>query len=250
MGNARFGSTTSDFYRERILFPFFNPYLKQEGELSLPEAYVFETGANRWRTFERWPPASARDKTLYLRQLGGLSFDPPEAGEEDFGEYVSDPHKPVPFIQDTSTEMTREYMTDDQRQASRRPDVLSYQTKVLEEDLTLAGPIQVDPGPPQKFLLSAQVSVVPARTRTQVTATLTDAVGNGIVDKDVTLQILSGGGNFEIGLGAHVSLFDDLLSIGYGYNLLADNDHTYYYLGIGVLEAINTVGGLVSGAPR
>ena len=144
LGNARFGTTTSDFYRERILFPFFNHHLKQEGELALPEAYVFETGANRWRTFGQWPPASVREKTLYLRQRGGLSFDPPQAGEEDFGEYVSDPHKPVPFIQDTSTEMTREYMTDDQRSASRRPDVLSYQTNVLEEDLTLAGPIQAE----------------------------------------------------------------------------------------------------------
>ena len=144
LGNARFGFTTSDFYRERILFPFFNYHLKQEGELALPEAYVFETGANRWRTFERWPPASAREKTLHLRQRGGLSFDPPQTGEEDFGEYVSDPHRPVPFTQDTSTDMTREYMTDDQRSASRRPDVLSYQTNVLEEDLTLAGPIQAE----------------------------------------------------------------------------------------------------------
>ena len=142
LGNARFGSATSDFYRERILFPFFNYYLKQRGELALPEAYVFETGANRWRTFEHWPPASVRERNLYLRQRGGLSFDPPQTGEEDFGEYVSDPDKPVPFIQDTSTEMTREYMTDDQRAASRRPDVLSFQTEVLEEDLTLAGPIQ------------------------------------------------------------------------------------------------------------
>ena len=144
LGNAHFGSATSDFYRERILFPFFNHYLKQEGELALPEAYVFETGANRWRTFEQWPPTSVRERTLYLRHSGGLSFNPPQPGEEDFDAYVSDPHRPVPFTQEISTEMTREYMTDDQRAACRRPDVLSYQTGVLEEDLTLAGPIQAE----------------------------------------------------------------------------------------------------------
>ena len=144
LGNARFGFNTSDFYRERIIRPFFRYHLKGEGEADLPEAYVFETGANRWRTFDSWPPPSLKPYRLYLRGQGKLSPQPPETGQEGFDEYVSDPAKPVPFSQDISPGMTREYMTDDQRFAARRPDVLAYQTPVLEQDLTLAGPLEAE----------------------------------------------------------------------------------------------------------
>ena len=99
LGNARFGYDTSDFYRERIIRPFFRYHLKQEGKADLPEAYVFETGANRWRTFDSWPPPSVKPHRLYLRSQGQLSPQPPETGEEGFDEYVSDPAKPVPFSQ-------------------------------------------------------------------------------------------------------------------------------------------------------
>ena len=144
LGNARFGYDTSDFYRERIIRPFFHHHLKQEGKADLPEAYVFETGANRWRTFESWPPPSLKPHRLYLRAQGDLSPQPPESSEEGFDEYVSDPAKPVPFTQDISPGMTREYMTDDQRFAARRPDVLAYRTPVLDQDLTVAGPLEVE----------------------------------------------------------------------------------------------------------
>ena len=144
LGNARFGFDTSDFYRERIIRPFFRHHLKGEGKADLPEAYVFETGANRWRTFDSWPPPSLQPHRLYLRGQGNLSPQPPETGQEGFDEYVSDPAKPVPFSQDISPGMTREYMTDDQRFAARRPDVLAYQTPVLEQDLTLAGPLEAE----------------------------------------------------------------------------------------------------------
>ena len=66
------------------------------------------------------------------------------SGAPAFDEYVSDPAKPVPFIEDIAIGMTREYMTDDQRFAARRPDVLSYTTAVLAEDVTLAGPMLAD----------------------------------------------------------------------------------------------------------
>ncbi|MBM3834626.1 MAG: CocE/NonD family hydrolase [Verrucomicrobia bacterium] len=144
LGNARFGFKTGEFYREQIEFPFFEHHLKGKGNARLPEAYVFETGANRWRTFDHWPPRTLEEKTLYLGKEGRLSFEPPQDPGEAFDEYISDPAKPVPFTDDTAIGMTREYMTDDQRFASRRPDVLVYQTDVLENDLTLAGPIQVD----------------------------------------------------------------------------------------------------------
>lgn len=144
LGNVRFGFKTSEYYRENIEFPFFNYHLKGKGELRLPEASVFETGANRWRSFDHWPPKEQREKNLYCAANGALVFAAPTEAGEAFDEYISDPAKPVPFTEDTATGMTREYMTDDQRFAARRTDVLVYQTDVLAEDLTLAGPIQAE----------------------------------------------------------------------------------------------------------
>lgn len=140
LGDVRFGSKTGVFYRENIELPFFNFYLKDKGTSKLPEAYVFETGSNKWRIYEQWPPANAETKNLYFDSQGKLSFTTP-VDSKGFDEYVSDPSKPVPFISNISIRMTREYMVDDQRFASRRPDVLVYQTPPLTEDLTVAGPL-------------------------------------------------------------------------------------------------------------
>jgi hypothetical protein len=120
---------------------FFQHFLKDEGEMTLPEAYVFETGENRWRTFPDWPPPETREGFLYLREDGGLSFDPPTAATGALDTWVSDPWNPVPYTQDITIGMTREYMTDDQRFAARRPDVMTYQTDVLQEPVTLVGPL-------------------------------------------------------------------------------------------------------------
>ncbi len=141
LGNARFGSPTSTFYQENIELPFFNYYLKDKGELKLPEAYMFETGANQWRTFANWPPKAAHMESFYLQDGGKLAFAAPKTTAMAFDEYISDPNKPVPFINQTAIGMTQEYMTDDQRFAATRPDVLVYQTDVLTEDVTIAGPI-------------------------------------------------------------------------------------------------------------
>ena len=140
LGDVRFGAKTSVFYRENIELPFFNYYLKDKGELKLPEAYVFETGSNKWKTYDQWPPANARTASLYLNANGKLSFTAP-ADSNAFDEYISDPARPVPFINNINIGMTREYMVDDQRFAARRPDVLVYQTDVLTEDMTVAGPL-------------------------------------------------------------------------------------------------------------
>ena len=140
LGDVRFGGKTSVFYRENIELPFFNYYLKDKGELKLPEAYVFETGSNKWKTYDQWPPANARTESLYLNANGKLSFTAP-ADSNAFDEYISDPARPVPFINNVNIGMTREYMLDDQRFAARRPDVLVYQTDVLTEDVTVAGPL-------------------------------------------------------------------------------------------------------------
>jgi uncharacterized protein len=142
LGNVQFGSKTSEFYRENIELPFFNFFLKDKGENKLPDAYVFNTGANRWFTMPEWPPKTVEARSAYLDASGKLSFAPPAAANS-FAEYVSDPAKPVPFIDYTAIGMTREYMTDDQRHAARRPDVVVYQTEPLTEDMTVAGPIKV-----------------------------------------------------------------------------------------------------------
>jgi putative CocE/NonD family hydrolase len=141
LGEVRFGSKTSLFYRENIELPFFNYYLKDKGEMKLPEAYVFETGSNKWKTYDQWPPATAHAESLYINAKGKLSFAAPAESASPFDEYISDPARPVPFINGINTGMTREYMVDDQRFASRRQDVLTYQTDVLSEDITVAGPL-------------------------------------------------------------------------------------------------------------
>jgi putative CocE/NonD family hydrolase len=144
LGNVTFGSPTSTFFQSDIELPFFNQYLKGKGDAHLPEAYVFETGGNHWRQFGHWPPKETEKKTIYLRDGERLAFEPAADDSEACDVYVSDPNKPVPFSEAIAIGMTTEYMTDDQRFAARRPDVLCYQTEVLAKDITLAGPLHAD----------------------------------------------------------------------------------------------------------
>ena len=139
LGDVQFAAKTSEYFRAAIQFPFFEYYLKGKGT-GLPKAWVFETGTNVWRKYDGWPPAQGRAKTLYLHAQGKLSFEPP-AENEGLDEYVSDPGHPVPFINYMATAVPQRYMTDDQRFAARRPDVLVYQTEPLEEDVTISGPV-------------------------------------------------------------------------------------------------------------
>jgi putative CocE/NonD family hydrolase len=142
LGHVRFGGKTSVHYREEIEFPFFAHHLKDRPDPHLAEATLFETGKNVWRKFDVWPPKDRVAKLLYFRAGGKLSFDPPDADRSDaFDEYVSDPAKPVPYISGRSAGMTREHMVDDQRFAATRPDVLTYRTEPLPEDVTIAGPV-------------------------------------------------------------------------------------------------------------
>jgi len=144
LGDADFGFDTSKWFQEHVDLAFFNHFLRDGEDPGLPEALMFETGANRWRRFDAWPPAERTSRKLHLRAEGELSFDATEA-EEDAGDaYISDPAKPVPYTAEITLGWTRDYMAEDQRFAARRPDVLVYQTEVLEQDLTLAGPIQAN----------------------------------------------------------------------------------------------------------
>ena len=142
LGNVHWGSNTTDRYRAAEL-EFFNFYLKDEGELNLAEAQMFDTGALEWREFDAWPPANVEPAALYLHPGGGLAFEPP-TGSDSYDEYVSDPDRPVPYTEDVHLRRTTEYMTDDQRFAARRPDVMVYTSDILTGPVTLAGPIAAD----------------------------------------------------------------------------------------------------------
>lgn len=146
LGNIAFGSKTAAFYRAEIEFPFFEKYLKDASAAAPAEATVFETGSNVWRTFDVWPPRNTKPRTLFLREGSKLDDAPPTQTLADnaFDDYVSDPAKPVPSTETIAPGMPIEYMTDDQRFAARRPDVLVYQTAALTEELVLAGPLQVN----------------------------------------------------------------------------------------------------------
>jgi uncharacterized protein len=141
LGRANFAANTGDFYRKNMVFPFFEQYLKGNGDAKLPKAYVFETGTNVWRQYASWPPKNTETKTLYLHGKGLLSFEPPKEEGADYDEYVSDPNKPVPFVNYVAQNVPQEYMVSDQRFAASRTDVLTYQTDVLQEDVTIVGPV-------------------------------------------------------------------------------------------------------------
>jgi putative CocE/NonD family hydrolase len=141
LGNLIFSVKTGEFFREQIQFPFFEQHLKDR-PANLPEAYMFATGINEWRRHDTWPPAGARALTLHLGGGGRLSAAAP-SGEGAFDEYVSDPNRPVPYVGYVAGGMTADYMTEDQRFASTRPDVVTYAGDRLEEDLLVAGPIKV-----------------------------------------------------------------------------------------------------------
>lgn len=143
IGNAWFGSDTSKWFQETIELPFFNYYLKSKGSFSAGAATMFETGTNRWRTFDAWPPSSAKSSTLYFHPEGRLESGLSSGGSAESTEWISDPNKPVPYTMDISLGYSRNYMTEDQRFASSRPDVIVFQTDALSEDLTISGPLDV-----------------------------------------------------------------------------------------------------------
>jgi putative CocE/NonD family hydrolase len=139
LGDVQFDAKTAAYFRANVQFPFFEHYLKGKGAAQ-PKAVVFETGANVWHRLDTWPPKAASTKTLYFHADGQLSFDAP-TGAESKDEYLSDPAHPVPFVGYTTDTVPQRYMVDDQRFASYRPDVVTYQTEPLAEDVTIAGPI-------------------------------------------------------------------------------------------------------------
>lgn len=142
-GDISFGQPTSTWYQKNLEFPFFMQYLKDASDAKIAEANIFITGSNEWKGFATWPPKNTENKTLYFQPEGKLSFQKPTASNS-YNQYETDPANPVPYQDGVQARRTREYMIDDQRFAARRPDVQVFQTEVLEEDFTLAGPINAN----------------------------------------------------------------------------------------------------------
>jgi putative CocE/NonD family hydrolase len=160
---------------------FFNHYLKGEASSEMAEATVFVTGSNEWRNFDNWPPKNIVEKNLYFQPEEGVSFEIPKI-INSFDEYVSDPMKPVPYTQDIHTGRTTQYMTDDQRFASRRPDVMVYQTNILDEDITFTGPVAADlfvstSGTDADFVVKL-IDVLPADTKAPDSADIKVPLGD------------------------------------------------------------------------
>ena len=142
-GPLSFGQNTAKYFRDNLETKFFSYYLKDKGDFKPAEATVFNTGTNAWKTYDAWPPKTVKAQTFYLQESGKLALTKPTAAES-LNEYVSDPTNPVPYTNGVYAHRNNEYMIEDQRFAAARPDVLTFQTEPLPEDLTLAGPLTAD----------------------------------------------------------------------------------------------------------
>lgn len=141
LGAVSFAGKNSEYFNDQVLLPFFQQYLKDAPDAKLPKALMFETGTNVWRRYDTWPPRNAQAKNLYFAAGGKLTFAPPSEAAGAYDEYVSDPNRPVPFVETEATDVPQEYMDADQRFAAKRPDVLVYVSEPLVEDVTVAGAV-------------------------------------------------------------------------------------------------------------
>ena len=147
LGAYDMGSNTAQYFQQNIQKKWFDHYLKGKDEGAFAEANVFQTGTNQWKTYTSWPPKEATIKRLYTAAGGKVSFDKPTDAGNAYDEYVSDPAKPVPYrsrpIEQTYGENSRWYpwLTEDQRFVDGRPDVATWQSDTLTEDITVTGSI-------------------------------------------------------------------------------------------------------------
>lgn len=142
LGTAYFGQKTGEYFRANMEVPFFSHFLKDKGDIAaIKEVNLFDTGSHEWRGMTDYEPTSSTDTALYLTEKGGLSFALP-ASTGGFDQYVSDPAHPVPYTQKITSNYPRDFMTEDQRFAATRPDVLVYRTEVLNDDVTVIGDIK------------------------------------------------------------------------------------------------------------
>jgi putative CocE/NonD family hydrolase len=153
LGPLDFGADVSKDFRAREERGWYAHWLHDGPPHGLPEATIFETGTNQWRRYDAWPPTTGTTpRRLYLRDGGVASFDPPPdapAAFDEFDEFVSDPANPVPYrrrpigptYQGTGWS---EWLTEDQRFVDHRPDVLTWQTGVLDDDVVITGDVAAE----------------------------------------------------------------------------------------------------------
>ncbi len=148
LGNITFESPTGDYYRQEVEAKWFAYHLKGKGKWDYQEALMFETGSNKWTQYNTWPPVKETEvRNLYFREGGKLSFEKPGETEPAYDAYISDPGKPVPYVsrpisgfwQETTAKAL--WKVADQRFADGRPDVLTWESEPLTEDITIAGDI-------------------------------------------------------------------------------------------------------------
>ena len=150
LDDISFGSDTGVYFRQNIEAPWFAFWLKDKGKLPLKEALLFQTGSDTWTAFDSWPPREAQTRNLYFREDGRLSFDAPQTTTAETSDsYLSDPAHPVPN-RHRPVDMTYPedhpgswytWLVQDQRFVDQRPDVLTWQTDALAEDVTVAGKV-------------------------------------------------------------------------------------------------------------
>ena len=151
LGAIKFDSDTARYFRRQILAPFLAQYLKDGApKADVAPVTAFETGTNTWRRLSAWPSGCATGCTIaatpfYLRAGSAAGFDAPQAGDAAFAEYVSDPSKPVPYrarpqrLLGAADSTWYQWLVDDQREASGRPDVLAFASKVLTTPVKISG---------------------------------------------------------------------------------------------------------------
>ena len=134
-----FKSNTSKTFQDSIETSFFNYYLKDKDSFNISEATIFETGSNKWTNYNQWPPLNISNFSFYLNEKNELTKISGNKNTAD--EYISDPNKPVPYTNGIYASRNNDYMAEDQRFAYTRPDVLYYQSGILEKDITVVGSI-------------------------------------------------------------------------------------------------------------
>ncbi|MGL5272011.1 MAG: CocE/NonD family hydrolase, partial [Phocaeicola sp.] len=143
IGNVYFGEKTSAYYLDHIEYPFFSYYLNNKGEKPANKVNIFDSGDMKWRTYDKWPANTLKQTPYYIHADGSVSTQVPTE-KESFSEYVSDMSRPVPYTALPTTYRTKEFMVDDQRFATSRPDVITFMTEPLKDTLRLGGPIEVE----------------------------------------------------------------------------------------------------------
>ncbi len=184
LGNVMFESKTAEYYQQNIEIPFFNYYLKGKGSFDKSnKAHVFYTGENKWKDSKTWPLPETYTSKIYFNENGKLSFDKATNNITTFSQYTSDPSKPVPYTDGMILARTREYMTDDQRFAARRTDVLTFSTEFMEKDLVVAG------------TLTANISVALSTTDADVVVKVIDVFPDDFNYANLKDTLLYGKGN-------------------------------------------------------